>query len=124
MTACIVGWAHSKFGKHDGVDVETLIAKAASDAMADAGIGPQDVDEIYLGHFNGGFVHWPKEKTGKPNAIDLRTFRNKCSKSDRCLWLGQRFRTSSFPGAGLSRCSQAQSQTASSSSAQRELQPQ
>ncbi|MCC7046801.1 MAG: acetyl-CoA acetyltransferase [Alphaproteobacteria bacterium] len=56
MTACIVGWAHSKFGKHDGVDVETLIAKAAAGAMADAGIGPEDVDEIYLGHFNGGFV--------------------------------------------------------------------
>lgn len=56
MTACIVGWAHSKFGKHDGVDVETLIVKAAADAMADAGIGPEDVDEIYLGHFNGGFV--------------------------------------------------------------------
>ncbi len=56
MTACIVGWAHSKFGKHDGVDVETLIAKAAVDAMADAGVGPEDIDEIYLGHFNGGFV--------------------------------------------------------------------
>jgi acetyl-CoA C-acetyltransferase len=56
MTACIVGWAHSKFGKHDGVDVETLIVNAATEALADAGIGPQDVDEIYLGHFNGGFV--------------------------------------------------------------------
>jgi acetyl-CoA C-acetyltransferase len=56
MTACIVGWAHGKFGKHDGVDVETLIAKAATEAMADAGVAPEDVDEIYLGHFNGGFV--------------------------------------------------------------------
>ena len=56
MTACIVGWAHSKFGKLDGVDVETLIAKAATDAMIDAGVGPEDIDEIYLGHFNGGFV--------------------------------------------------------------------
>ncbi len=56
MTACIVGWAHSKFGKLDGVDVETLITKAATDAMVDAGVGPEDIDEIYLGHFNGGFV--------------------------------------------------------------------
>ena len=24
---------------------------------------------IYPCHFNGGFVHWPKEKTRKPNAI-------------------------------------------------------
>jgi len=56
MTACIVGWAHSKFGKHDGVDVETLIATIANQAMEDAGVGPDDIDEIYLGHFNGGFV--------------------------------------------------------------------
>jgi len=56
MTACIVGWAHSKFGKLDGLDVEAMIAKAAADAIADAGIGPGDVDEIYLGHFNGGFT--------------------------------------------------------------------
>jgi murein DD-endopeptidase MepM/ murein hydrolase activator NlpD len=25
MTGCIVGWAHSKFGKHEGVELETLI---------------------------------------------------------------------------------------------------
>ncbi|MGQ0677228.1 MAG: acetyl-CoA acetyltransferase [Rhodospirillales bacterium] len=61
MTACIVGWAHSKFGKLDGLDVEALIVKAAADALADAGVGPGDVDEIYLGHFNGGFT--PQEFT-------------------------------------------------------------
>ncbi len=57
MTACIVGWAHSKFGKMDGIDVEAMVVKAAADALADAGIGPADVDEIYLGHFNGGFTN-------------------------------------------------------------------
>jgi acetyl-CoA C-acetyltransferase len=56
MTACIVGWAHSKFGKLDGLDVEALVVKAAADALADAGVGPEDVDEIYLGQFNGGFT--------------------------------------------------------------------
>jgi acetyl-CoA C-acetyltransferase len=56
MTACIVGWAHSKFGKLDGLDVEAMIAKAATNALADAGVAPGDVDEIYLGHFNGGFT--------------------------------------------------------------------
>ncbi len=61
MTACIVGWAHSKFAKLDGLDVEALVVKAAADAMADAGVGPADVDEIYLGHFNGGFT--PQEFT-------------------------------------------------------------
>ena len=55
MTGCIVGWAHSKFGKLDGQDVEALIVEAATDAMADAGVGPDDIDAIYLGLFNNGF---------------------------------------------------------------------
>ncbi len=55
MTACIVGWAHTPFGKLNGETVESLIVRVAGDALADAGIGPQDVDEIVLGHFNAGF---------------------------------------------------------------------
>ena len=56
MTACIVGWAHSKFGKHEDQDIESLIVGVARDALTDAGVAPADVDEIYLGLFNGGFV--------------------------------------------------------------------
>jgi acetyl-CoA C-acetyltransferase len=55
MTACIVGWAHTRFGRLDGETVESLIVQAANDALIDAGIGPKDVDEIVLGHFNAGF---------------------------------------------------------------------
>jgi len=55
MTACIVGWSHSPFGRLDGETVESLVVKVAEGALADAGIGAQDVDEIVLGHFNGGF---------------------------------------------------------------------
>ena len=55
MTACIVGWAHSRFGKLEGETLETIIVKVARDAMEHAGIGPEDVDEIVLGHFNAGF---------------------------------------------------------------------
>ncbi|HXZ67850.1 MAG TPA: acetyl-CoA acetyltransferase [Alphaproteobacteria bacterium] len=55
MTACIVGWAHTPFGKLNGETVESLIVRVACDALADAGIGPKDVDEIVLGHFNAGF---------------------------------------------------------------------
>jgi acetyl-CoA C-acetyltransferase len=55
MTACIVGIAHSPFGKLDAETVESLIVRVATDAMADAGIAPGDVDEIVLGHFNAGF---------------------------------------------------------------------
>ena len=56
MTACIVGWAHSRFGKLDGEDLESLVARVASDAIRDAGIAPADIDEIFIGNFNGGFV--------------------------------------------------------------------
>ena len=56
MTACIVGWAHGKFGKREGLDLEALIKEVAVQAIADAGIAPGDVDAIHVGHFGGGFV--------------------------------------------------------------------
>jgi acetyl-CoA C-acetyltransferase len=55
MTVCMVGWAHSQFGRRDAETVESLIVRVATDALADAGVPPADVDEILLGHFNGGF---------------------------------------------------------------------
>ncbi|WP_422040080.1 acetyl-CoA acetyltransferase [Roseibium sp.] len=55
MTAAMVGWAHMPFGKHAEETVESMIVKVAVDAIHDAGIGPEDVDEILLGHFNAGF---------------------------------------------------------------------
>ena len=55
MTACIVGLAHTPFGKFDNESVESLIVRVAKEALADAGIAASDVDEIFLGHFNAGF---------------------------------------------------------------------
>jgi acetyl-CoA C-acetyltransferase len=55
MTACIVGWAHTPFGRLADETVESLVVRVATDALADAGIAPSDVDEILLGHFNAGF---------------------------------------------------------------------
>ncbi|HUD89782.1 MAG TPA: acetyl-CoA acetyltransferase [Xanthobacteraceae bacterium] len=55
MTACIVGWAHTPFGKLADETVESLIVRVASQALADAAVAPADVDEIVLGHFNAGF---------------------------------------------------------------------
>ena len=49
MTACIVGWAHSRFGKLEGEDIESLIVRVATDAIADAGLAPADIDEIFVG---------------------------------------------------------------------------
>ena len=56
MTACIVGIAHTPFGKLDAESVESLIVKVAGEALADAGIEAKDVDEVVLGHYNGGFT--------------------------------------------------------------------
>ncbi|MBA5778305.1 acetyl-CoA acetyltransferase [Stappia sp. F7233] len=55
MTAAIIGWAHTPFGKHSDETVESLIIGVARDAIADAGLEPADIDEIVLGHFNAGF---------------------------------------------------------------------
>ena len=55
MTACIVGWSHLPFGKQDTETVESLIVKAAQGALAHAGLGGADIDEVFLGHFNAGF---------------------------------------------------------------------
>ena len=55
MTACIVGWSHLPFGKHDNETVESLIVAAAKAALDHAGLAAADIDEIVLGHFNAGF---------------------------------------------------------------------
>ena len=55
MTACIVGWSHTPFGKHENEDVESLIVEAARGALADSGLEAADIDEIFVGHCNAGF---------------------------------------------------------------------
>jgi acetyl-CoA C-acetyltransferase len=55
MTAHIVGWGHSTFGKHP-VGLETLIVDVAREAIADAGVAAAEIDAIWLGNFNGGLV--------------------------------------------------------------------
>jgi len=56
MSGCIVGWAHSNFGKHEGRDIESLIVEVTQAALADAGVAAADIDAVYLGTMNGGFV--------------------------------------------------------------------
>lgn len=54
VRAAIVGWAHTRFGRLTDATVESLAVTAARDALAHAGIDPRDIDEILLGHYNGG----------------------------------------------------------------------
>jgi acetyl-CoA C-acetyltransferase len=55
MTAHIVGWGHSPFGKQ-ALELETLIVGVAREAIADAGVTAAEIDAIWLGNFNGGLV--------------------------------------------------------------------
>ncbi|MDE2516389.1 MAG: acetyl-CoA acetyltransferase [Rhodospirillales bacterium] len=53
--ACIVGWAHTPFGKLEEPDIEALMARVAGAAIEDAGISPAEIDASFIGLFNGGF---------------------------------------------------------------------
>ncbi|MFH5926261.1 acetyl-CoA acetyltransferase [Roseomonas xinghualingensis] len=67
--ACIVGWAHTPFGRlEDAPDAEALIGRVARAAIEDAGVDPADVDAVYVGHFNGGF-----QKQDFPSSLVLQS---------------------------------------------------
>ncbi|MCB1408595.1 MAG: acetyl-CoA acetyltransferase [Rhodobacteraceae bacterium] len=53
--AQIVGWSHSRFGKADEPDTESLIASILAPALDHAGVSAEEVDGIFVGVFNGGF---------------------------------------------------------------------
>jgi acetyl-CoA C-acetyltransferase len=56
MGVCIVGWGHTRFGRHDDLDLEGLVDAVARQALSHAGIAAQDIDATWLGNLNGGFV--------------------------------------------------------------------
>lgn len=70
MSVCIVGWAHTPFGKH-GVDIETLVVDVAAKAMADAGVEASSVDEILVGNYGSPF-----SRQGFPSSLVLQVDEN------------------------------------------------
>lgn len=52
----LTGWGHSRFGKLTDETLESLIVQVATEAIANAGIEPGQIDEIYLGQFNSGMM--------------------------------------------------------------------
>ncbi len=56
MKPYMVGWSHLPFGKHPELDLEALITQAARGALKNAGLAAEQVDGIWLGQLNGGFV--------------------------------------------------------------------
>jgi acetyl-CoA C-acetyltransferase len=51
----IIGWGHTRFGRHDAIDVERLLTEAVRQALAHAQIEAKDIDAIFVGQMNGGF---------------------------------------------------------------------
>jgi len=62
MTASITGWAHTRFGRLEDEDSESLIVRVVREAIADAELESKDIDAIYLGTFNAGMS--PQEFPG------------------------------------------------------------
>jgi len=90
--AFIIGWGHTPFGKFDQLDLEQLIRDAVQPALASAGLEPKDIDGIFLGHFNAGFV--AQDFTASLPAVAMPEFRhtpavrmeNACATGSAAIW--------------------------------------
>jgi acetyl-CoA C-acetyltransferase len=90
--AHIVGWGHTPFGKLDNVDLEQLIRDAVQPALDSAGLEAKDIDGIFVGHFNAGFVG--QDFTAALPAVALPEFRhtpamrteNACATGSAAIW--------------------------------------
>lgn len=55
-TARIVGWSHTRFGASEHADLEGLFRESIRPALDHAGVDPADVDGVFLGVYNNGFL--------------------------------------------------------------------
>lgn len=91
-TAYITGWGHTPFGKFDQADLEQMIRDAVQPALDSAGLVPGDIDGIFVGHFNAGFVG--QDFTAALPAVAIPAFRhtpamrteNACATGSAAIW--------------------------------------
>jgi acetyl-CoA C-acetyltransferase len=91
-TPYIIGWGHTPFGKLDQLDIEQMFRDAALPAMASAGLEPKDIDGIFVGTFNAGFV--PQDFSASIAAVAIPAFRftpavrmeNACATGSAAIW--------------------------------------
>ena len=91
-TPHIVGWGHTPFGKLDQIDAEQLFRDAALPAIASAGLTPADIDGVFVGHFNGGFLR--QDFSGAMAAVAIPELRhvpsvrleNACATGSAAIW--------------------------------------
>lgn len=88
----ISGWGHTPFGKLDQMDLEQMIRNAALPALASAGLEPEDIDGVFVGHFNAGFVG--QDFTAALPAVAIPALRhtpavrceNACATGSAAIW--------------------------------------
>ena len=88
----IVGFAHTPFGKLDALDTEQLIRDAALPAIASAGLELADIDGVFVGHFNAGFL--PQDFSASLVAVAIPELRhvpavrleNACATGSAAIW--------------------------------------
>ena len=54
-TISIIGAGHTKFGRLEST-LEQMIVQVTREAIEDSGLAPEDIDAVFLGHFNSGLV--------------------------------------------------------------------
>ena len=89
---CIVGWGHTPFGKLDAADSEQLIRDAVQPALESAGLQASDIDGVFVGHYNGGFL--PQDFTASLVAMAVPELRhvpavrleNACATGSAAIW--------------------------------------
>lgn len=92
QAAYIVGWGHTPFGKLDALDTEQLLRDAVQPALASAGLEAVDIDGVFIGHFNGGFVR--QDFSGALAAVAIPALRhtpavrveNACATGSAAIW--------------------------------------
>ncbi len=90
--AFITGWGHTVFGKLDAVDSEQLIRDAVNPALHTAGLEATDIDGVFVGHFNGGFM--PQDFSASLVALAVPALRhvpavrmeNACATGSAAIW--------------------------------------
>lgn len=91
-SSCIIGWGHTPFGKLDAADAEQLIRDAVQPALDSAGLQAQEIDGVFVGHYNGGFM--PQDFTGALVAMAVPGLRhvpavrleNACATGSAAIW--------------------------------------
>lgn len=92
----LIGWAHTRFGRLDDQDLESLVSAVTREAIEHAGIDPHEIDEVFVSHFNCGL-----DAQGFPSSLPIQAVpalrykpatrvENACASGSAAVHLGAR----------------------------------